>query len=100
VPYVLAQFVLDFIFQRAGSPCLRFCFAEIWGGRSFRCAPVRNPHNCDVHIGPGPQTIVLRVKAGEHAIYPGPQIRSGDPPLTTTATTHADIEANYKRLGH
>jgi hypothetical protein len=60
---------------------------------------LRCPHDCDVHIGPQPGTVVLRVKAGDYAIYPGRQIASGDPPIETTTTTYADIEANYTPLG-
>jgi hypothetical protein len=76
-----------------------------WGWRKYRRKSdgrvfhaIRLPHDCDVHIGPGPGTVVLPVKAGDYAIYPGRQISSGDPPITTTTTTHADMEANYKRL--
>jgi hypothetical protein len=76
-----------------------------WGWRKYRRKSdrrvfwaIRVPHDCDFCIGPGPQTVILRVKAGDYAIYPGRQIQSGDPPITTTTTTHADIEANYTAL--
>jgi hypothetical protein len=65
------------------------------GERNADCAGVSTL--CDLYIGP--QGAVLTVTAGDYAIYPGRQIRSGNPPLSTTTTTHADVEQNYRREG-